>query len=235
MSKILVIAFVAALLFAAPAQALLISNTDAWQYTNLASASSGTIHPNSSVWNMFGANLGSVETSNTVFNDYSAQDYWHTVEWTMNAPMTLGSFNLVAAHDDTGSANGYRDQNYRGFGAFTLEYLDASDNWQTVYSLSNIGTTAVLGDGQIHPVYGGGADYPNLWYYELYADVAPVTAQTWRASFQQYGPANYDSSGPRILELDGYAYQGDSVVPEPATMILLGTGLAGAFLRRRAG
>lgn len=135
--------------------------------------------------------------------------------------MTLGSFNLVAAHDGTNYnandyyTNGYRDQNFRGFGAFTLQYKDDDENWQTLYSLSGIGTTAVLGDSLTHQIYGGGANYPSLWMYELYGSVTPTTADTWRASFKQYGPANGHASGPRILELDGYVYQNSTTVLDP--------------------
>jgi hypothetical protein len=239
MKRILTIVFVAAIVFVSPAHALLISNGDAWQYTNISTFSASTIHPASYALNMFGASGGYAEVTNTVFNDSSAQGYWHTVQWTLSSPITLGSFNLVAAHDGTNYnpsdpyTDGYRDQNYRGFGAFKLEYKDASDNWQILYSLDSIGTTAVLGDGETHPVYGGGADYPSLWIYELYAIVTPTSADTWRASFQQFGIANYHASGPRILELDGYVYEG-STVPEPATMLLLGFGLLGlAGVRRR--
>jgi hypothetical protein len=221
------------------AHAIQISSTDAWEYTHISSYSAGTIHPNSDARNMFGGSFGSAEITNTVFNDSSAQGTWHTVQWTLNSAITLGSFYLVAAHDGTTFnsndpyTNGYRDQNFRGFGAIKLEYQDAANTWQTLYSLSNIGTTAVLGDGATHPVYGGGSISPNLWIYDLYTNVTPTTADTWRVSFEQFGVANYHASGPRILELDGYVYQGGTSVPEPATMLLMGAGLAGIVAVRR--
>jgi len=207
------------------ANALVISSTDVWQYTNISAISAPTIHYDSNALNMFGNTSANTESTNTVFNDISTQESWHTVEWTLNSAITLGSFNLVAAHDGTGSPY-YRDQNFRGFGAFTLEYLD-NNGWQVLFSQNKIGTSAVLGDGQSHPVYGGGANYTALYMYELFATVAPTTAATWRASFQQYGVPNGHASGPRILELDGYVYNGGAPVPEPATMLLFGTGLAG--------
>ncbi len=234
MKSILALVFVAMVVFVSPAHALTVSSSDAWQYTNISSVSTGTIHPQSNVSNMFGASLGSADIGSTVFNDFSDQGYWHMVQWTLNSPITLGSFNLVAAHDGTGPPY-YRDQNYRGFGAFTLEYKDVANTWQTLYSLNNIGTTAVLGDNATHPVYGGGANYPSLSVYELYVNVTPTTAATWRVSFQQYGPMNYHASGPRILEFDGYVYEGGNTnpVPEPSTFLLVGAGVAGVFLLRK--
>jgi hypothetical protein len=236
-SQISPIIFVFIMIFVSSAHANLISNSDAWQYTNISAISAPTIHNDSNALNMFGYYSSNTEHTNTVFNDSSTQGYWHRVEWTLNSAITLGSFNLVASHDGTNYnpndpyTNGYRDQNYRGFGAFELEYKDAANNWQVLYSLNNIGTTAVLGDGTQHPVYGGGANYTSLWVYELYANVTPTTAATWRASFQQYGPANYHASGPRILELDGYEVT--NTVPEPITMLLLGLGLFGLVGIRR--
>jgi hypothetical protein len=235
MRKTFILAFLIITLFVAQAQADPISMTDAWQYTNMSSISVSTLslHSDSDARNMFGFTSSNTEPTNTVFNDSSPKGFWHAVEWTLTASMTLGSFNLVAAHDGTGPPY-YRYQDYRGFGAFKLEYLDASNNWQLLYSASNIGTTAVLGDGQTHPVYGGGVTYTQEYYYELYATITPTTAQTWRASFQQFGPENYHASGPRILELDGYAYaEPNHDVPEPATMLLLGLGLAGLAGVRR--
>ncbi len=237
MKRILSALPLAMAVLASPVQALVISNSDAWEYTNIQSSSASTIHGDSNALNMFGFTSNNTEKTNTVFNDSSAKGTWHTVEWTLSSPMTLGSFNLVASHDGTNYnpndpyTNGYRDQNYRGFGAIKLEYKDATSTWQTLYSKANIGTTAVLGDGVTHPVYGGGLNYPANWVYELYDVVAPTTAQTWRASFEQFGDANFHASGPRILELDGYAYSPQEV-PEPATWILFGLGLLGVLLRK---
>ena len=221
--------------FTPSSYALVMSDADVWQYTNISSISSSSVHPDSNASNMFGYYSTNTEHTNTVFNDYSAQGYWHQVEWTLNTPTTLGSFNLVASHDGTGAPY-YRDQNYRGMRAFKLEYKDSADIWQTLYLNNGIGgITALLGDGQNHPVYGGGVNYTALWYLELFVDVAPTTAQTWRASFEQFGPANYHASGPRILELDGYAYTGPGPgsVPEPATLLLLGFGLVAMVGIRR--
>lgn len=235
MKKILYLGNIVSITFfcMSQANAMLTSDIDAWQYINISSISSSTIHYNSDSRNMFGYIGGYADTISTVFNDDSSIGTWHQVEWTLNSEITLGSFNLVAAHDGTGAPY-YRDQNYRGFGAFKLEYKDSADNWNVLYSKDHIGTTVTLSDGLEHYVYGGGATYKNLWNYEIYDTVTPATATTWRISFQQFGEANGHASGPRIVELDGYIYEGGGTpVPEPATMILFGAGIAGLVAVRR--
>ena len=228
MKKIGVLALLTVMVFVVPAHALLMSNTDAWQYNNISTIAAPSLHRDSNALNMFGYSSSNTESVNTIFGDTYSKGYSHTVTWTTNAPVTIGSFNLVAGHDFGGTE--YRDQNYRGFSAFRLEYLDASNNWLVLYSVSGIGTTAVLGDEKSHPVYGGGANYPGLSEYELYATIAPTTAQTWRISFDQFGEPNGHASGPRIKELDGFTFQ---PVPEPTTMLLLGFGLIGLAGVRR--
>jgi hypothetical protein len=78
--------------------------------------------------------------------------------------------------------------------------------------------------------YGGGVNYTAQNMLELFVNITPITAQNFRAEFVQYGNGSRyygDSQGPRINELDGYAYVPPSGVPEPSTMLLLGSGLIG--------
>jgi len=213
-----------ALLGTAPAQALLMSNTDAWEYTNINATSFSGIYYRSLATNMFGAAGGSTDIGATLFNDWQPVNTWHWISWQLNAPVTLGSFNLVAAHD-----GGTRNINYRGFTGFRLDYYDtATSVWQTLFSLPDT-------DPDNDNLYGGGTNYTGQNYLELYQTVTPTTASLWRAWFQQPSSRpDGNASGPRILELDGYVYTpGNNTVPEPATLALLGMGLGGMALRRR--
>jgi hypothetical protein len=176
---------------------------------------------------MFGGYYsGSAEPISTLFADYEPEGTTHWVEWQTADIITLRSFNLVAGHDDIYQ----RDINYRGFTDFRLFAWDnTSSNWSEIYTYQ----TDTDGNGY----YDGGPTYTNYNMLELTVNLAsPVVAQHFRAEFDQAGgPGN--ASGPRILELDGYdTYFGATPVPEPASMLLFGSGLAGLFgtrLRRK--
>ena len=65
---------------------------------------------------------------------------------------------------------------------------------------------------------------PNGHILTFAMNVIPTTASKFRAEFDQAAiPSN--RSGPRILELDGYA----TTIPEPGTAMLWILGLAAVF------
>lgn len=97
----------------------------------------------------------------------------------------------------------------RSFDHFNLSYFNTDTNsWASLYD-SNV---SIPYDGLVISA----------------ATSAIVPADSFRARFRQYSVTEW-ASGPRIIELDGYG----SVVPEPATMSMLGLGLAGLFFRRK--
>lgn len=179
--------------------------------------------------NMFGGTFGSGPSdvlNNTIFKDYQAAGFVHWVNWQTPAPITLQSFNLVAIHDYGQNPYEFRDINYRGISRFKLFWgAGSSGPWTLLYDNT---VNPVLDSGN-HPTYGGGANYAQLNWLELFANVPLTTAQYFRAEFTQYGNGSRaygDAQGPRIYELDGYAPT-TPPVPEPATMLLLGSGLVG--------
>jgi hypothetical protein len=217
------------------AQARLLSYSDLWDVSQgtVVTGSTGALAGgwSSDARNMFGGFFGSGPPdviNNTIFKDYQPAGYVHSVTWQTAAPVTLGGFNLVAAHD--AGSDGYRSRNinFRGLDRFTL--YSSTDG--VVFTQVHDYFTDPDGDLD----YGGGLNYPAQNYLELEVNFGtPLAAQFFRAEFVQHGsgspPSEYgDAQGPRILELDGFAPTG---VPEPGILALLGLGLAGLAATRQ--
>jgi hypothetical protein len=185
----------------------------------------------SDIRNMFGFVSGfpTDATVNTLFRDAQPTGTLHAVEWQTPAAVTLRAFTLFAAHDGLP-----RNATARGFSRFTL------------YAFNPVTSSFDLELFELLPSNPyGSTPAPALSVIEtnaagnllvLGANIAPVTAQRFRAEFVQFGFFAPNASGPRVLELDGFDTFHESVatpVPEPTSLILVGLGLPGVIALRR--
>jgi len=200
--------------------AIPISSTDLWDINSGATmdATSGVMNYRSSwksdIRDMFGGAFAVIEANNTIFKDYMSPQnvggsvpagFTHFVEWSTTSAVTLRSFALHAFNEGMGR---------RAFNHFALYTGDGVGTWTSIYNAS--------------PIYNG--------TLEIAVNLTPTTAQYFRAEFVQAPWSSSTAVGPRIQELDGFDTFLDGStggVPEPATLVLFGLGLAGLGCSRR--
>ena len=207
------------LAFPATSQAVPITGTDLWDVSQGAviDATSGALNYRSSyrsdVANMLGGALGTIEVGNLLFKDYMSPGfvggpvpagYVHYVDWHTADAVTLRSFSLHASNEG---------MTRRAFNRFTLYYGGAGGPWT--------------------PIYDTGPGFTYNGAIVLESNVAPVTAQYFRAEFVQAPWVTSTAIGPRIQELDGFNTLLDGTVPEPAAALLFVVGGLGLVLARR--
>jgi hypothetical protein len=182
--------------------------TDAWDYSQGSTVLStwpAALYPGSDIRDMFGGQFGTIETGNAIFPDAGwlpGNNVW--VSWRTPSEISLERFVLSVAADGD-----YPATYNRAIRGFQLYSSDNGSVWDLIYDSGVL--TAPLGTSS-----GG------LYYYTIdHTFAAPVLSSYFQADF-----VCDTVTGPRIIELDGYA-----VVPEPTSLSLLGVG--GLILLRR--
>lgn len=167
------------------------------------------VYTGSDIRDMFGGQFATIETGNTIFPDAGwlpGNAVW--VTWETPSPMALNRFVLAVAADGN-----YPLTYNRAIRGFQLYSSDDGSIWNSIYDSGLL--SAPLG------TYSGG-----LYYYTIdHTFGSAITAKHFKAEF-----IADTITGPRIIELDGYA-----AVPEPTALFLLASSglLATAFFRRR--
>jgi hypothetical protein len=144
---------------------------------------SGVI-PGFDIRDMFGGSFGSVEKDATIFQNNKTEPFTHWVEWKTPEAVRLSSFKLSASGDGP-STN-------REFKEFRLYAKNTeSDEW-----------TLIDRYVPTHPYTYEIASMAALLHSKKLDQ--PITAQFFRAEFDQYDAPGQPGSGPRIHGLQGF-------------------------------
>jgi len=135
-------------------------------------------------------------------------------------------FATIGGVEDGGTSS--IEQTLTGFvqgNSYTLSWLQSSefDNSDTL-NVKIIGQGTLSQDFSSVP-YPGGTQYWFGWETMSFSFIADDPTLTFK--FQGYSTPNYE------VGVDAFGIAGNGVVPEPATLLLLATGLLGNLLARR--
>jgi hypothetical protein len=134
----------------------------------------------------------------TVFFDGQVVGTEHWIEWKTPKVVTVSSVGLFAAHDSI--------RLRRSFSRFKF-YVKKQGQWKVIKEYIP----------RINPAlaYGGGCGsescpppaqgYPNGNVLAVCVNIPPTTGDEFRAGFVQWASSAERFSGPRLLQLDGYA------------------------------
>lgn len=160
--------------------------------SNLWDVNSGTVVTGNSgiisgfdIRDMFGGTSGTVERDVVIFKEDKLEPFTHWVEWKTPNPIELNSYKLYA-NGDYGS-DGYRE--FKQLRLFAKKSKDAM--WEQIDSFTPAHPYAYEISNPIQLLHSANLNNP-------------VTAQFFRAEFDQYDAKSRPGMGPRIAKLQGF-------------------------------
>jgi len=134
----------------------------------------------------------------TVFADNQPLGTEHRIEWKTPRPVTVQSLGLFAAHDQI--------RLKRSFSSFNF-YVRKDGKWLLVKQFSpRLSPTVIYGGScGLQPCFPPPAQaYAPGNVLAVCINIPPTTGEEFRAGFVQWTSMAERSSGPRVLQLDGY-------------------------------
>ena len=122
----------------------------------------------------------------------------HRIEWKTSRPVTVQSLGLFAAHDQI--------RLKRSFSSFNF-YVRKDGKWLLVKQFSpRLSPTVIYGGScGLQPCFPPPAQaYAPGNVLAVCINIPPTTGEEFRAGFVQWTSMAERSSGPRVLQLDGY-------------------------------